>query len=475
MRYMFATVLTSAPLLIADFASLALALWAAHSLQADVMSIASPVDLALGGAAAAAMFAIYLAFGLYPGVGLSAVAEVRQTWLATTSMIAVLVAAALGFDAEQGSLTSNEELTLLIAWPVLLAAVPIGRRLMRRLVARQPWWGYGVIVFGGGREGASIYHRLMLHREQGLRPLGVIDDLSEHWRDSFVEPAWYLGPFESTESIAKRRGAFWGVVAMSTRPAEDIRRCVDRCARTIHHMVVLPDSTRLPHGRAWESAHDCAGVSGLRLDDWFLAPVPRIVKRSIDLAITLLVGAAVLPLLLLIAVAIKCTSRGPVLYSQMRVGRGGKPFKIWKFRSMVVDADERLAQCLRRDPRLREEWNTKQKLTYDPRITLVGRLLRKTSLDELPQLWNVLVGNMSLVGPRPILECQMGEYAEYLPFYTRVRPGITGIWQISGRNKTTFAERIRLDAEYARVWSPWLDLYILVRTLSVVLRCEGAC
>jgi lipopolysaccharide/colanic/teichoic acid biosynthesis glycosyltransferase len=124
---------------------------------------------------------------------------------------------------------------------------------------------------------------------------------------------------------------------------------------------------------------------------------------------------------------------------------------------------------------MRAEWRRKQKLKNDPRITAFGKLLRKTSLDELPQLWNVLNGDMSLVGPRPILESQMEQFAEALPFYTRVRPGITGIWQISGRNKTTFDERVHLDAEYARIWSPWLDMYILVRTLAVVVRCEGAC
>jgi Undecaprenyl-phosphate galactose phosphotransferase WbaP len=221
--------------------------------------------------------------------------------------------------------------------------------------------------------------------------------------------------------------------------------------------------------------HNCGGVPSMRLDDWFLSPVPRFIKRTMDLAIAGTLTILISPLLLLIAAGVWISSPGNVLYSQIRVGKGGRPFRIWKFRSMVMHADRRLAEYLENNPEMRAEWRRKQKLKNDPRITTFGKLLRKTSLDELPQLWNVLNGDMSLVGPRPILESQMEQFAEALPFYTRVRPGITGIWQISGRNKTTFDERVHLDAEYARIWSPWLDMYILVRTLAVVVRCEGAC
>jgi lipopolysaccharide/colanic/teichoic acid biosynthesis glycosyltransferase len=141
---------------------------------------------------------------------------------------------------------------------------------------------------------------------------------------------------------------------------------------------------------------------------------------------------------------------------------------------MVQNADRLLHEYLQQHPELREEWERDQKLRNDPRITRVGRFLRKTSLDEFPQLWNVLLGEMSLVGPRPIVEDEVKRYGSLFALYTKVRPGLTGLWQVSGRNDTTYAERVAMDAYYVRNWSPWLDLYILARTVWVVLFGKGA-
>ena len=193
-----------------------------------------------------------------------------------------------------------------------------------------------------------------------------------------------------------------------------------------------------------------------------------------DFACALLGGVLLLPLLALIAIGVKISSPGPIFYGQKRVGRGGKSFVAWKFRSMKCDADRELARHLEANPRLRAEWEKTQKLKNDPRITGFGRLVRKTSLDELPQLWNVLFAEMSLVGPRPIVESEIVKYNDAFQLYARVRPGITGLWQVSGRNLTTYDQRVHLDATYVRNWSPWLDLYVLARTVRVVLFSEGA-
>jgi lipopolysaccharide/colanic/teichoic acid biosynthesis glycosyltransferase len=141
---------------------------------------------------------------------------------------------------------------------------------------------------------------------------------------------------------------------------------------------------------------------------------------------------------------------------------------------MVANADEVLAKYLAKDPVLADEWRRDHKLRHDPRITRVGRFLRKTSLDELPQLWNILCGDMSLVGPRPIVEGEIGKYGEAFDLYTRVRPGVTGLWQVSGRNNTTYQERIEFDEFYVKNWSVWLDFYILGQTVKAVLLAEGA-
>jgi Undecaprenyl-phosphate galactose phosphotransferase WbaP len=181
-----------------------------------------------------------------------------------------------------------------------------------------------------------------------------------------------------------------------------------------------------------------------------------------------------LPILLLLAMLIKLDSRGPIFYSQTRIGRAGKSFQAIKFRTMAVNADQLLEHYLQRQPELRTLWQQDHKLKKDPRLTRVGRWLRRTSLDELPQLWNVLKGEMSLVGPRPIIAEEISRYGDKYPLYTRVKPGLTGLWQVSGRNNISYAERVNLDAYYVRNWSVWLDAYILLRTPWVVLTAEGA-
>lgn len=185
---------------------------------------------------------------------------------------------------------------------------------------------------------------------------------------------------------------------------------------------------------------------------------------------TLLAAPVVVPLVLLMAVLVMIDGHNP-FYSQMRVGRHGRIFRMWKLRTMVHDADTLLESHLAEDPAARREWETTQKLKNDPRITLVGRVLRKTSLDELPQLWNVLIGDMSLVGPRPFMSSQRASYTG-LSYYN-LRPGVTGLWQISDRNESEFIARVRYDNLYDRVVSLRTDATVMIRTIGVVLRGTG--
>jgi lipopolysaccharide/colanic/teichoic acid biosynthesis glycosyltransferase len=200
----------------------------------------------------------------------------------------------------------------------------------------------------------------------------------------------------------------------------------------------------------------------------------RAVKRIIDLAGAAVALAICAPLFLAIALLIELESPGQVLFRQARIGADGRRFTLLKFRTMHACAGERLQEALERSPALRMEFSERQKLVDDPRITRVGRLLRRCSLDELPQLWNVMVGDMSLVGPRPFLPEQSGLYGPAIHFYRQVRPGLTGLWQVSGRNELSFRERVELDVAYVVRWSPWLDLAILLRTPWVVLTQRGA-
>ena len=197
-------------------------------------------------------------------------------------------------------------------------------------------------------------------------------------------------------------------------------------------------------------------------------------NRGMNVAIAAIALLFFLPLMILVGMAIWCQDRGPVLFAHRRIGRDGRKFPCLKFRSMAIDAQERLEELLARDPQARLEWERDHKLRHDPRVTRLGAFLRKSSLDELPQLLNVIRGEMDLVGPRPIVEAEATKYGPRFKHYCAVNPGITGLWQVSGRNDTSYRSRVAMDCLYARSKSLPLDLWILVATVPAVLLRKGS-
>jgi Undecaprenyl-phosphate galactose phosphotransferase WbaP len=200
----------------------------------------------------------------------------------------------------------------------------------------------------------------------------------------------------------------------------------------------------------------------------------RVVKRCVDVSLILVSAPLVLLALGLVSLMVMLSSPGPIFYSHRRIRKNGAFFSMWKFRTMCVNSAEVLEEYLSCHPNARAEWNKTHKLRHDPRITPIGRFLRRYSLDELPQLWNVLSGHMSLVGPRPIVAAEVEKYADSFECYCRVKPGLTGLWQVSGRSELTYDERVALDCDYVNRWSLRRDLKILLRTFSVVLTQDGA-
>jgi len=211
-----------------------------------------------------------------------------------------------------------------------------------------------------------------------------------------------------------------------------------------------------------------------RFDDQRDARSGLVGKRTMDLIVSILALIVFLPIMLLIAAGVKATSPGPVLFAHRRLGRGGRYFNCLKFRTMASNSAQVLAEHLAKSPEARAEWARDHKLRNDPRITWFGRFLRRSSLDELPQLLNVVRGEMSVVGPRPIVLDEVAKYGRYITYYTSVTPGITGLWQISGRNDTSYRRRVAIDTSYARNRSAQLDLAIMLRTLPAVLQANGA-
>lgn len=247
---------------------------------------------------------------------------------------------------------------------------------------------------------------------------------------------------------------------------------IEHVTRARLPFTLMPAMGGLPldHGCLSYFSHDGLMMSFCsRLDN----PLHRAGKVALDLFVASLVLLAILPVLVVVYALVRLDG-GPAIFGHMRIGRDGRPFRCLKFRTMAVNADSILAELLARDPQAAAEWEATRKLTSDPRITPIGRILRKTSLDELPQILNVLRLEMSLVGPRPIVGAEEVHYGKDMAYYTATRPGITGLWQVSGRSDTSYTRRVQLDNWYVRNWSLWRDVVILVKTIPAVLAQKGA-
>jgi exopolysaccharide production protein ExoY len=221
-------------------------------------------------------------------------------------------------------------------------------------------------------------------------------------------------------------------------------------------------------GTANKSANVALGRDGA------MAPQPLggLAKRTLDIAIAVVVIILLSPLIILSMALIRLTMGGPVIFGHSRIGFGGRSFRCYKLRTMVANAEEKLAWHLANDPQAAREWSESRKLMNDPRVTLLGHMLRKSSLDELPQLFNVLRGDMSCVGPRPIVADELQRYSSQSAEYLKARPGLTGMWQISGRNRLDYADRVALDCHYIRNWSIWIDLMILCKTTFAIMKFD---
>ncbi|MGJ3248888.1 MAG: undecaprenyl-phosphate galactose phosphotransferase WbaP [Elainellaceae cyanobacterium] len=408
----------------------------------------------------------YATFGLYPGVAISPVDELR--WISVSTTLIYLVLGSAIFLFREGEIYSRG--AFLLAWALSLFLVHLSRALVRSLFASKRWWGYPVIVLGAGKTGDMVIRTLQRRPRIGLKPVLVLDD--DPSKRGTLHDVPVVGGVELAPRLARIRRIPYAIVAMPGVPRDRLLNLLERYGQTFAHLLIIPDL--FGFSSLWVAAKDLGGVLGLEVRQQLLLPGPRIAKFCIDLSCTLIGGTLLLPLLGLIILLIRIDSPGPVFYGQIRIGQRGRKFKAWKFRSMVQNADQVLFDYLQQHPELRDAWETHHKLRDDPRVTRVGKFLRRTSLDELPQLWNILRGEMSLVGPRPIVDEELWRYGDKFTLYTKVTPGLTGLWQVSGRNDITYEERVNLDAYYVRNWSVWLDIYILMRTVWVVLVGEGA-
>jgi exopolysaccharide biosynthesis polyprenyl glycosylphosphotransferase len=394
-----------------------------------------------------------------------------------------------------------------VAWCLTMLLVPLARGSLRSILCKKAWWGRPVIVLGAGRVGRNVVTTLQSRPQLGLKPVAILDDdiaklgaVRAAWgendivvervpRDADeefgspsersaveafaeVDSVPVVGGLELAPALAQRLGIKTVVVAMPQMDSAAILALIERFAETYTHVLVIPDVFNLVHFGA--PTQYLGGALGIEVRRQLLLRGPRAAKRAMDIFITSIGGILVLPLLLVIALFVKLDSKGPVLHRQRRLGQDGVRFSALKFRTMYLNADAMLEKLLESNPALRVEWDTFKKLPDHPGVTRFGKILRKYSLDELPQLWNVLRGDMSLVGPRPYMEREIPDMNQKESIILRVRPGLTGIWQVTWRNESTFEQRLQLDVEYVRNWSPWLDIYVIARTVPVVVGGTGS-
>ncbi|MDA0180330.1 sugar transferase [Solirubrobacter phytolaccae] len=341
-----------------------------------------------------------------------------------------------------------------------LVLVPLGRSCVRTFVLPNVLRPRRALIVGAGPEGRIVQRKLEAHPEFSLQVIGFVDD--ERDRD-------VLGTHKDLPRLIDTLEVDWVVVA-TTEPTNELLDLMREVRRPDVHLSIVPSYSELFASNA--TLEELEGIPIVSLPPMRLSRSIRTVKRAIDLVASGLGLLALSPLLAVIAIAIRIDSPGPIFFRQRRHGRGGSEFKIVKFRTMVADAEaQRLAMAHMNEM---EGSGPLFKMANDPRITKVGAFLRKTSLDELPQLWNVLRGEMSLVGPRPFVVHESEQITGWAGRRLDTTPGITGLWQILGRNDIPFDEMVKLDYVYVTNWSLWWDIKILLRTIPTVLGRKGA-
>ena len=400
--------------------------------------------------------------GLYPSIGMGFWEETK--YLIKGNCIVFLVLILLTFVTKTSVKFSRP--IIFMAFIIAIVLLPFCRRITRLFLMALRIWTEEVILIGTGKDLKQVTCYLTKHPDVGLIPMGIITPESDNYNYEIKK----IGTIENIDKINIRAGKV--IVAMPGVSNVELVEIIEMANRIAPVVNVLPDLYGL--ASTGVTTHDLDGMLLLEMEDRLARLRNRAMKKIFDIIMSVIALIILSPIFLTIILIIKLDSKGPSIFGHKRVGKGGNTFTCFKFRTMVVNAQEVLQELLEKDLEAKLQWDQYFKLKDDPRITRVGNFLRKTSLDELPQLFNVLRGEMSLVGPRPIVEEEVERYGNKAKYFFKVTPGITGLWQVSGRNDIDYEERVMLDEYYAKNWSLWLDIEIIIRTFGAVLKKEGA-
>lgn len=404
---------------------------------------------------------------LYPGISLAPAEEVKRFSIGSFIAHGGII---LSRYIEKESLDSIT-VALLISFIFSTAILLFTRGISNRILTKTRLGGIPAVIYGSGSTGKLVVDCLLGSNKTGYVPVLILDDKPQgidEYRGIPIIHDTGIGP-----ELVNRYRIKMAMVAMPQLDNQKLKQLLSNSISAFRYSAFIPGYSSAAN--IWMSVLDFGGVLGLATSNKLKMPWNLAIKRLMDLSIVIVGGIIILPFLLLIALLIKITSPGPILFSQNRPGRNGKHFTFYKFRSMVIDAEEQLKKLLESDPKIRDEWEQNRKLHNDPRLTVIGRFLRKTSIDEFPQLINILKGEMSLVGPRPVIDdSEMIKYGENFTNVFSIRPGLTGLWQVSGRSNTNYDERVAYDTYYLQSWSVWMDLWIILRTFGAVIQSRGA-
>ncbi|MBT0723497.1 undecaprenyl-phosphate galactose phosphotransferase WbaP [Rosenbergiella sp. S61] len=361
--------------------------------------------------------------------------------------------------------------TWVIMWCLIALLVPVMRAVTKFILNKAGTWQRDTIIIGSGPNAQEAYKAIASEKNLGFKTIQFVGKSNDNISIINGIPVSHELPQELTKKVDKRMQF---IIAVESDESELRNAWLQQLMLNGYRYVsVIPTLRGMPLDNTDMSFIFSHEVMIFRVHQSLAKWPSRILKRCFDIFASIMIILMLSPILLFISRKVK-KDGGPAIYGHERIGKNGIPFKCLKFRSMAVNSKELLADLLANDPEAKAEWDETFKLKNDPRITKIGHLLRRTSMDELPQLFNVLKGEMSLVGPRPIIHEELERYHDQVDYYLMSKPGMTGLWQVSGRSDVDYETRVYFDAWYVKNWSMWNDIAILFKTVSVVLKRDGA-
>jgi len=414
-----------------------------------------------------AFIIIFLFHRLYPGVSLAPSEEMRRFFVGSLIVYGGIFLSRLVAQEKWDSINTAFLISFIFTTIILL----IARSVTHWVLHKTKLGGIPTVIFGTGDIGKKVADCLIRSVRSGYVPVLFLDDNplgDDNYKDIPIIHDINAGP-----QIVEKYRIKMAILAMPSLEPKKLKHLLSTSVSAFRYNIIIPNFFDI--SSIWMSVRDFNGILGIDTSNKLKLTWNLAIKRMMDLAIVTFGCILFLPFLPFAALAIKISSPGPLFHKCRRLGKDGQVFYVYKFRTMVADAEQKLQEVLQSDPELKKQWDETSKLQNDPRITSVGKFLRRTSIDEIPQFINILKGEMSLIGPRPFENDDLSKYGE--DDYNRIfslKPGLSGLWQVSGRSDANFNERVAYDAYYLQSWSVWLDLWIIFKTFGVLINGKGA-